>query len=303
MRTASAAVSCLYEAYGCTSPLNNPTIQRLSTALVKSGTRLPARRSQPMPVQPFHDLSSARPSNEFLDLKRLRMKTLTLLALVFMARPSDFALKARVFNPATQDAHSKVQRGSGRVSQGWILYYIVFQGTKNDTGRGGFEMRIPRAADAKVDPVACLQAYMNRTAEQRRRDTRRAVFLTLRSPFKAITASTIAQVMQTAIQAAGLGDGSFSAKSFRPTGASAGVPSNCPPETAMQIGRWKTSGVFLSQRAPWHQSDVKYKSRFGGYVQGRHLNFCSIEYCLGGHCPNITNSVQQIISILVSVAQ
>ena len=127
LHTASAAVSCLYEAYGCTSPMNNPTIRRLSTALVKSGTRLPARRSQPMPVQPFHDLFRAWPSNEFLDLKRLRMKTLSLLALVFMARPSDFAPKARIFDPVTLDSHSMVfsEDQVDRVSQGWILDYYL----------------------------------------------------------------------------------------------------------------------------------------------------------------------------------
>ena len=182
------------------------------------------------------------------------MKTLSLLALVFMARPSDFAPKARIFDPVMLDSHSMV------FSEDQVEFHkdgsltIIFQGIKNDTSRGGFEVRIPRAADAKVDPVACLQTYMNRTAEQRHRNARRAVFLTLRSPFKAITASTIAQVLQAAIQAAGLGDRGFSAKSFRPTGASVAISSNCPPETAMQIGRWKTSEVFFSHyvypRAP-----------------------------------------------------
>ena len=142
---------------------------------------------------------------------------------------------------------------------------IIFQGIKNDTSRGGYEVCIPRAADAKVDPVACLQAYMNRIAEQRHRDTRRAVFLTLHSPFKAITANIMAQVLKMAIQAAGLGDRGFSAKSFRPAGASVSISSNCPPETAMQIVRRKTSEVFFSHyvypRAPGNYTSCVLNDR------------------------------------------
>ena len=45
---------------------------------------------------------------------------------------------------------------------------------------------------------------------------------------------------------AGLGDQGFTAKSFRPTGATIAVSQGILPETVMKIGRWKTKEVFLN---------------------------------------------------------
>ena len=55
-----------------------------------------------MPRDPFLMLFSSCPENEKLLLKQLRLKAVTLLALVFMARPSDSAPRgaARVTNRA-----------------------------------------------------------------------------------------------------------------------------------------------------------------------------------------------------------
>jgi hypothetical protein len=51
-------------------------------------------------------------------------------------------------------------------------------------------------------------------------------------------------ILNDAIQRAGLGGQGFSAKSFRPTGATAAIAADTKPETAMEIGRWKTDQVF-----------------------------------------------------------
>ena len=70
------------------------------------------------------------------------------------------------------------------------------------------------------------------------------VFLAFTPPYGSITAKTVANVMNEAVDAVGLSGQGFSAKSFRPTGATLAVESGCDPEIAMQIGRWKTKSVF-----------------------------------------------------------
>jgi hypothetical protein len=54
-------------------------------------------RSSAMPIQPFVSMFESWESNEFLPLKRLRLKAITLLALSVMGRPSDLAPKGVLF--------------------------------------------------------------------------------------------------------------------------------------------------------------------------------------------------------------
>ncbi len=51
--------------------------------------------------------------------------------------------------------------------------------------------------------------------------------------------------MNEAIRLAGLNNQGFSAKSFRPTGATIAIDSGCDPEITMRQGRWKTRSVFF----------------------------------------------------------
>ena len=93
LKTAVAAVACLFEALGKISPTNNSDIKRLVTGLVKTQTFAPMCRSKPMPIQPFINLFTVWGDNSSLSVKQLRLKSITLLALVCMTRPSDLAPK------------------------------------------------------------------------------------------------------------------------------------------------------------------------------------------------------------------
>ena len=85
---------------------------------------------------------------------------------------------------------------------------------------------------------------MDATSEARSATDDNAVFLPLDPPFKAPEASQIAQIMETAIQEAGLAGQGFTAKSFRPTGATMAIACNQDPNIVMKVGRWKTASVF-----------------------------------------------------------
>ena len=120
---------------------------------------------------------------------------------------------------------------------------IPFFGIKNDTARTGFDVQIPRSRNDKVDPVQTLQDYIARTDSHRSGNG--PVFLTLRSPYTALEAASIAKILEESIILAGLGGQGFSAKSFRPTGATSAIEQGINPEVVRKVGRWKNSEVFF----------------------------------------------------------
>ena len=74
-------------------------------ALVKSSTKRPAKRTEVMRVKPFVDYFQKLKDNHVLPLKVLRLKTVTLLALTFMTRPSDLAPRAELFDPSKNSVY------------------------------------------------------------------------------------------------------------------------------------------------------------------------------------------------------
>ena len=87
----SAAISCLYESFGYKSHMNID-IALLKSALVKSGTKLPAQRTPVMPCVPLYRLFQSW-KDTHLSVKLMRVRAISLLALCCMTRPSDLAPK------------------------------------------------------------------------------------------------------------------------------------------------------------------------------------------------------------------
>jgi hypothetical protein len=129
---------------------------------------------------------------------------------------------------------------------------------KNDLQRTGFEVTIPASSEPRLDPVAALQTYIGRTSQLRPHNSS-PLFLSLKAPYQAVSAPVISQVLEEAIDLAGLQHQGFRAKSFRPTGATTAVSGIVSPEVAMKIGRWKTPQVFMDHyvhpQVPNHYTD------------------------------------------------
>lgn len=255
LRTALAALGHLYSVKGNRHLIESPEIRLLVTALVKSGTVAPMRRSKVMPVQAFHDLFMKWPSNDILDVRCLRLKAITLLALTLMLRPSDIAPKAQIAGAnQVQQVCFSVDQVEFRESDAKITFF----GIKNDTSRTGFEVLLPRADQLQLDPVSTLECYIQRTSDHR--PSGGPVFLSLRAPFVALQASSVAKILEESIKLAGLGERGYSAKSFRPTGATSAIESNINPEIVRKVGRWKDSEVFFAHyvhaRTPDEFTDV-----------------------------------------------
>ncbi len=261
LKSTSAAIGCYYEAFNKPNPCLNGHMQRLIHGLVKSGTWRPMYRSKIMPVTAFTQLFEAWPANEDLTIRNLRLKAITLMALAFMARPSDFAPKGVVMNSNLEP--EKMTFSVDQLHFEECALTVNFFGIKNDSSRSGFEVKIPGSTNAQLDPVSCMRVYIQRTTLQRF-PPERPVFLTLRRPFRGLSGAGIASVLNETIRLAGLDPKVFSAKSFRPTGATWAVQSGVKPETAMQIGRWKTQETFLGHyvypQAPDNYSTKLFQS-------------------------------------------
>jgi hypothetical protein len=158
LHTASAAIGHLYKANELGNLMENDAVKRLIIALIKCGTTAPMNRSRAMPVQAFHDLFLGWPDNSALDLKRLRLKTITLLALTLMLRPSDVAPNSVLFDSVTGKSAKCVFTLDQLDFQDNGVEVTLF-GIKNDMQRKGFQVMLPKASEFKLDPVQTLQDY------------------------------------------------------------------------------------------------------------------------------------------------
>ena len=123
---------------------------------------------------------------------------------------------------------------------------IHFFGTKTDSSRTGNEIIIKKGTDGIVDPVKCVRDYMDRTHSVVTGGDQSPVFVTLRAPHSALSASGVANILNECIAEAGLSGSGFSARSFRPTGATAYVSSGVENHITRSLGRWKSEECFNS---------------------------------------------------------
>ena len=181
-------------------------------------------------------------NNETIEIKNLRLKCITLLALVVMLRPSDIAPQSVIVDGSgeVRDMQFTVDQLNFK-ADGSVA--IAIHGNKNDTHRHGFVVDVTPASDVSICPVRTLRTYLQRT--DKFRSSNGPVFISLRKPYGALSSSAIRQILNDAIETVGLSRNDFTAKSFRPTGATIAITEGFDPNVVQQIGRWKTSSVFF----------------------------------------------------------
>ena len=240
-----AALTAFYDALDY-NPISSD-IRRLAEGIVKGGTLSPMIKSSVFPVKPFMSLFQAWPPNDIILLKFLRMKAICLLALTFMLRPSDIAPRSVVMDPQTGAKHRVIFSVDHITFPDQGGMQVVFHGIKNDYDRDGFTVKIPESPDIdpKIDPVQCMKSYIQRTDHIRHQISGKPVFLTLNAPFSAIDSRTVSKVLSECISMAGLAGKGFTAKSFRPTGATCAIDGGVNPDTARYIGRWRCADTFF----------------------------------------------------------
>ena len=244
LNVAHAAITFYFRITNQPNPCDQ-NIGYLMTALVKSGTVSTIKKPNILPAQPFTDLFTKLGDNEKMSLKDLRMKTIVLLAFAFMLRPSDIAPKSVVYDGSTGDVTSLVFNTNNIRFEDNGNLTIVFHGIKNDLRRDGFVTTIPSLDNSILDPVRCLKMYIERTDSVRPTDSK-PVFISLSKPFKALSASSIGQILQNAIKMAGLDSTKYSAKSFRPTGATRAIEAGLDANKCRRVGRWASEDCFFT---------------------------------------------------------
>ena len=189
-------------------------IVRLISAIVKSQTKKPMKRSTVLPVGKITSMFLEWGENKNLSLKFLRIKAITLLALALMLRPSDIAPKATIFE-VESECEKSIEFTKDMLDFTNEGVHVTLFGIKNDAERKGFNVFLPKNnTNSMLDPVETLKYYIERTEDVR---SDNGVFLAIKSPYKALTAAAVAKVLQDCLNLAGLSHQRFSAKSFRPT--------------------------------------------------------------------------------------
>lgn len=218
--------------------------------------------SSAMPVEPFNTTFQSWADNTTLDLKLLRIKAITLLALSAMLRPSDIAPKGVFWDDVSHSEHQLLFTCDHVKPLPDGAIELSLFGIKNDRQRTGFQVVVQPHSNAKLCAVAALQTYMNRT-QQFRSAANNGVFLALKAPHKPLAACGIAKDMEAAINLVGLSKCGFTAKNFRHTGATKAVEAGHNPEIVRKTGRWKSSEVFFQ-----HYVHVKPPASFSEYIIG-----------------------------------
>ena len=262
LNTSMAAIANYYKAVDRVSPVNNDVV-KLVEGLVKSGTVEPMRRTPVLPVAPFLELFRKWGDNEDLSLWSLRLKTLTLLSITAMMRPSDMAPRSGNWNGEVMV--------SNQFKRTWIDFsnpmyvQLYFFGIKNDYQRDGFCVNIPYASEIDVCPVRALKVYLDRTKSKVAMDG--PVFISLNRPFAGLSASAMGTILNKAIELVCLNNQGFSAKCFRPTGATIAVESGIGADFVQATGRWKSTETFqkhyVHAKPPVEFTDVMFKSKDG----------------------------------------
>ena len=242
--TLDSAIAALRIAFADSqpSPLDSPLIPRVRKGLVALFTARPRKVTPPLPVGPIRDWVRSLPPDDKLSYADLRLKCAALAALVLIARPSDLT---RI------DASRITFEGDLSAMR------IDLLGFKNDYRRDGAELKV----EASSEPQVCFLRSCKRLLElnRKRAPLVRHLFLdpVERRP---LTAAEISALLKTACKAAGLDTAVFTARTFRPGGATRGIEGGLPLDLVMHIGRWRSVdtvyGHYLHSRRSVNVTDV-----------------------------------------------
>ena len=224
------------------SPHQDPTksdlLTMLKQALVNTGTKRPRKNTPVFPIEKLTAYFSGLDTNEKLDIKTLRAKTICLLALVGLFRPSDLALMKL--------DHLTFNQTSVSISN---------FGGKTDKDLAGIPTTVTNSSVPSLCPVKTLQVYIDRTKTARDKISGHPIFLYLNNKqAEPLGSQRIAKVMTLTLQEAGIDD--TTARSFRKTGASTAINKGADPDLVMKLGRWRSVDVFFKHYVDWDQADL-----------------------------------------------
>lgn len=227
--TLDVALAALGHAFrfASASPLSNPALSLLRSALQRSRTSRPLARTTPLPVEPIVQLFRKWPPNELLTLQQLRDKTLALWMIALIMRPSDAASVDADWVDISPDGSSAV------------VSLLAF---KNDYQRDGARIELSAASDIRICPLAAFCELRSRLYGSSV-PQRAPLFTSLGDTKSRLSPSAISTICRDICSKAGLPSGAFSGRNFRAGGATRGLQAKIPLDVVMHVGRWRSSST------------------------------------------------------------
>ena len=242
--SASAAIAGMYKGSNHADPTKNQLLAMLKQAIINTGTKRPRKNTPTFPVEKLTNYIVTLGDNNIMNIKDLRAKAISLLALVGLFRPSDLALLTQ-----------------GQITFTDTSLSLANFGGKTDKNKEGIPTTITAATSPALCPVRTLRAYINKTADIRAKIDGSPIFIYLDKSVKsrsdgvaALSAERVAKIMTMTLVAAGIEE--TTARSFRKTGASTAINKGVDPDLVMKLGRWKSPEVFFKHYVDWEQSSL-----------------------------------------------
>ena len=156
-----------------------------------------------------------------------------------MLRPSDIAPRS-IHISWQGKVHSNVFTHDKVffMDQGMVMY---LHGIKNDYSRDGFHVCVNLASDPAICPVRTLEDYLERTSSAGHKGP---VFVSLKDVYKPVTVTVILGILNKATKLASLDSKVYSAKSSRPTSATAAVEAGLEQDQVRAKGWWQCQDTF-----------------------------------------------------------
>jgi hypothetical protein len=226
----ASVVNLVHDALGVPSPARVHLYARLRKALRLTRTTQLVQKGRPVPPELLVALFRRWGPNAQLTLPHLRAKLCGLFCFLALMRPSDLIIPTL--------AHVAVPpEGDG------ILVCLL--GFKNDYQGKGATVTIWRCSDALLDPVSCLQCWLERSRDLRG-DAPEAtkLIIKLRPPYDGVTAPTMSGILNSLIAEGGGDRTLLSARGFRRGGATTAIACEVMPDKILHLGRWASPNVF-----------------------------------------------------------
>ena len=236
-----AALAHVYKILNIKDFTSDFFIRQFVLGIIKSSTNSHRTKSNVMPIEKFTNYFHKLDNNK-IDIKILRLKCITLLALVTMLRPSDIAPKAMWVDSDGNEHNYTFNRDQIRFNTNGSMS-VVIHGNKNDSDRSGFVIDVAPSSEPNICPVKTMISYFHRTSQFR--GSNDPAFISLKYPYGALSSQAITNILNEAIELVGLPRDTFSAKCFRPSGATKAVSEGFDPNIVQKVGRWKTQSVFF----------------------------------------------------------
>jgi site-specific recombinase XerD len=207
----------------------NPTIKNLKKGLINMFTNKPR---SPTPAMPVQQISAAiirhMPNNARLSMERLRNKTMALLTIVLMLRPSELAL---------------ISRGDIRINPDKSQMVIEELGFKSDKGKDGTNRIVYAASNPKTCPVRAMAALLQHQAANGATNSD-PVFVSMHSG-QSLSAQRCATILGEVTEMAGLDRHVLTAKTWRTGSSTHAIQQGIAIHQVRKIGGWRDTATLL----------------------------------------------------------